>query len=251
MTAEQLVDERARSLLELVRDKGLRISIPNLEGTARRTWGKLSEEEITAVANLAWKLAQLGRVEGEPSPDWPTRTVKKAPPPAAASPAVPPVPRINGTQEVKPMSMAKLVRAEIRRLLEQDPKLRAKELFDRLTEEGVDLCAWTSFSGIHVPAVRAEMGISMVGKRGKADGAAAPESVPESAPPAAKKPAGPAAPVLSAYPAFVVRTLAEVCGATEADVLDRIVLHWATDHQPYLTGAGANIGAFRDRRTAA
>lgn len=55
------------------------------------------------------------------------------------------------------------------------------------------------------------------------------------------------------YARFVVETLADLYGTTEADVLDRIVTAWAVDHQGHLTNV-ADLRAWqveRERRTAA
>lgn len=260
MNETELVTERARSLIQLVRDRGLRVTPTNLENVARRTWD-LPEPQIEAIASRALTMHKLTASAEEENPDWPLRTVpRRAKPdrlkpkneeptepapaptesPAESKPAPPPS---TAEQAAKRSSM----RDALRVLLRDVPTLTAREAYDRLRADRVELSAWTSFSGIHVPQIRKELGIggrTLSGPKKKS----AP--VPATTPAAQADPAAAPAPVLSPYCAFVVRQLAGIYGTSGAEVIDRIVLAWTSDHVALVASANAGLDDFRAERKA-
>ena len=184
LTPGQLLSERGRVLLESVLEEGLRVSAPNLEAKARRTWGKLKEAEITDIATAAMQLHGRKPTEG-PNPDWPVRTVRR-PPAAAVEPKSEVTPSPQGLRPAPKTSKMAAVMDALRAVLPKHPSASVPELYDLVAKTGIEMCALSSFHGHIVGPVRRELGIPM-----KSGPRAKPEP-PAPAPAAAARPAQPA-----------------------------------------------------------
>lgn len=184
MTLDVLAS-RAQQLLQLLLDKGLRVSIPNLEATARRTFN-ITEDEVQRVAAHAWQVRENGRRDDEPNPDWPVRSVAKpkphpAPPPAPAARAPEPEPERKPEPPVAPQNrkrnaITRRVLEELEKIMPAHPNATAAQLFQLVKQTGIEMCQAQTFMSCHVPRVRRQLGMSGRNRGGRKPSAAPAEA---------------------------------------------------------------------------
>ncbi len=165
MTPAELLQERASSLLELMKDSSLRHTIPNLAACAKRAWPTLSERDRDAIANAALRVHTGGSVTGEgPLPtgpdghtnaDWPVRTVAR---PQAEPPQMPAA--ASTKSPAAPAADVDVILDALRKLIPTRPEMTSDELYDALGRQGIQLCARSTFVVHHVRTIRKELGIS-------------------------------------------------------------------------------------------